>query len=295
LSDFVNYLWRKGTQDFFLKTKQEVMQSQPIQIQRGIFQGDSLLPLLFCIAVIPLTNELNRVDCRYQVHGTERKISHLLYMDDLKLLGRNENDLKDETKIVQTIGKDINMNFGLGKCVRICLKRGRVHSKMHVGSTFENDIKELDPRKVNKYLGIEDSFDIQHKNEKVKLKNEYWRRLKLVLRTELSAKNNIPAIGSLAVPILTYSFGIVNCHQEELQKLDRKKRKLTIHGQHHPKADVDRLYVPIKQGGRGLMQLEAVHTVEITKLLEYVDRKEDPNAGCQNTPTQHRLSSVTDI
>jgi len=30
-------------------------------------------------------------------------------MDDLKLLGRNENDLKNEIKIVQTISKDINM------------------------------------------------------------------------------------------------------------------------------------------------------------------------------------------
>ena len=76
----------------FLKTKQEVMQSQPIQVRRGIFQGDSLSPLLFCIALIPLTNDLNRADCGYQVHGTERKISHLLYMDDLKLLVRNEND-----------------------------------------------------------------------------------------------------------------------------------------------------------------------------------------------------------
>jgi len=28
-------------------------------------------------------------------------------MDDLKLLGRNENDLENEIKIVQTISKDI--------------------------------------------------------------------------------------------------------------------------------------------------------------------------------------------
>ena len=32
-------------------------------------------------------------------------------MDYLKLLGRNENDLKNEIKIVQTISKDINMNL----------------------------------------------------------------------------------------------------------------------------------------------------------------------------------------
>ena len=108
---------------------------------------------------------------------------------------------------------------------------------MHIGSTFENDIKELDPRKAYKYLGIEDSFDIQHKNEKEKLKKEYLRRMRLVLCTELSAKNKIQATGSLAVPVLRYSFGIVDCHQQELQKLDRKTRKLlTIHGHRHPKA-----------------------------------------------------------
>jgi hypothetical protein len=101
--------------------------------------------------------------------------------------------------------------------------------------------------------------------------------LRLFLGTELSAKNKIQAIGSLAVPVLKFSFGIVNWHQEELQKLDRKTRKLlNIYGQHHPKADVDRLYVARKQSGGGLMQLEAADAVEITKLVEYVDRKEDP-------------------
>ena len=65
---------------------------------------------------------------------------------------------------------------------------------------------------------------------------------------------------------------------------------LNIHGQHHPKADVDGLYVPRKQGGRDLMQLEAAHAVEITKLVEYVDRKEDPLIQVVRT---NRLSSVT--
>jgi hypothetical protein len=86
-------------------------------------------------------------------------------MDDLKLLGRNENDWKNEIKIVRTISKDINMNFGLEKCARICLKRGSVQSKMHIGSTFENDIKELDPRKAYKYFGIEEPYSIKMRNK----------------------------------------------------------------------------------------------------------------------------------
>jgi len=101
------------------------------------------------------------------------------------VLGRNENDLKNEMKIVQTISKNINMNFGLEKCARICLKRGRVQRKMHKGSTSENDIKELDLSKAYKYLGIDKSFDIQRKKEKEKMK-EYLRRLRLVLGAELS-------------------------------------------------------------------------------------------------------------
>ena len=70
--------------------------------------------------------------------------------------------------------------------------------------------------------------------------------------------NKIQAMVSFAVPRLRYHFGIINWCQDELQKLDRKRRKLlTIHGQHHQKADVDRSYVPRKQGGWGPMQLEA--------------------------------------
>ena len=164
---------------------------------------------------------------------------------------------------------------------------------MHVGSTFQNDIKEFDPRKAYKYLCIEESFDIQHKKEKDKLKKEYLRRLRLVLGTKLSENNKIQAIGSLAVPVLRDMFGFINWNQEQLQKLNRKTRKLlTIHGQHHPKADVDRLYVARRQGGRGLMQLEAALGVEITKLVEYLDRKEDPEMQVVRTQQHNAASAV---
>jgi hypothetical protein len=48
---------------------------------------------------------------------------------------------------------------------------------------------------------------------------------------------------------------------------------------------------PEKQGGRGLMQLEAPHAVEITKLLEYVDMKEDPRIQVVRTH-QHNTNSA---
>jgi hypothetical protein len=81
--------------------------------------------------------------------------------------------------------------------------------------------------------------------------------------------------GALAVPVLRHSIGIINWHQE-LRTLARKTSKLlTIHGHHYPKAELDRLYVPRKQGGRGLMRLEEAYIITITKLMEYVDSTED--------------------
>jgi len=42
-------------------------------------------------------------------------------MDDLKLLGRSEDDLENEITIVKAVSKDV-MNFGLEKCAGICIK-----------------------------------------------------------------------------------------------------------------------------------------------------------------------------
>jgi len=67
---------------------------------------------------------------------------------------------------------------------------------------------------------------------------------------------------------------------------------LTIRGQHHPKADIDHLYVPRKQGGRGQIQLEEAYRVEITKLVEYVDREEDPLIQTVRTHQRNINSAV---
>jgi hypothetical protein len=83
---------------------------------------------------------------------------------------------------------------------------------------------------------------------------------------------------------------------KELQKLDRQTRKLlTAHRQHHPKADIDCLYVPRKQGGRSLMNLEEVYTAEYKTGGICRQQGRSTNTDCQDTPTQHKLSSVTDI
>ena len=61
----------------------------------------------------------------------------------------------------------------------------------------------------------------------------------------------------------------------EIKRLDTKTRKLlTLPKMHHPKADVDRLYLP-NAGGRGLIQLEATYKTTTIGLDTYLKNTDD--------------------
>ena len=57
----------------------------------------------------------------------------------------------------------------------------------------------------------------------------------------------------------------------ELEEQDQRARKLiTMFGAHHPKADIDRLYLQRCEGGRGLPGLEDCVQVEVYSLEKYL-------------------------
>ena len=64
-----------------------------VRIRRGIFQGDSLSPLLFVLALTPMSLVLREVKSGYQLGDLQGKVSRLLFMDDRKLCGQNEKQI----------------------------------------------------------------------------------------------------------------------------------------------------------------------------------------------------------
>ena len=70
-------------------------------------------------------------------------------------------------------------------------------------------IKGLEPGHACKYLGVDKRNGIRHSNIGEQLRREYFRRVKMVLRTELYGRNKVLAIKGLALPVLTYSFGLI--------------------------------------------------------------------------------------
>ena len=64
------------------------------KIQRGIFQGDALSPFLFIIAMMPLNHILWKCAAGYKLSRSQEKINQLMFMDDIELFGKNENELE---------------------------------------------------------------------------------------------------------------------------------------------------------------------------------------------------------
>jgi hypothetical protein len=55
----------------------------------------------------------------------------------------------------------------------------------------------------------------------------------MILKSELNARNKITVIAVLAVPVLRYSFGIINSRLEKIKQIDRKTRKITDKNYEH--------------------------------------------------------------
>ena len=71
------------------KTTLEVNSMAQVSIKCHIYQGDALSPLLFCIGLNSLSQIINRSGYGFKFRNGAT-ISHLLYMDDIKLYVKNE-------------------------------------------------------------------------------------------------------------------------------------------------------------------------------------------------------------
>jgi hypothetical protein len=158
-------------------------------------------------------------------------------MDNLKLIGKTEEELLKELQVVRTFSDDIHMEFGLHRSAKIVLKTGKLVHLQNSILDFNREIQELEQGNTYKCVGNGESEGMQHRQMKERMKKEYARRLRIIMKSDLNAKNRITAIGALAVPVLRYSFGIINWRLEEIRKMGKNARKVqTVYKNASPKS-----------------------------------------------------------
>jgi hypothetical protein len=201
--DLINFLshvmtfWRTTLNLSINNTK---LKSEPIQIKRGIYQGDSLSPLWFCLAINPLTNLLNSTGYGFNIrlnNTTLSKLNHLLYMDDIKLYASKKNHILSLLTITENFSNDIGMSFGIDKCKMQSICRGHYEHLEYI--TQEGEIiKNLNKGEFYKYLGINQSNHIQHSIIKENLEKQFYLRIKSILKSKLNGLNLIKAVNTYA-------------------------------------------------------------------------------------------------
>ena len=134
-------------------------------------------------------------------------------MDDLKLYGKSENEVKGLVSTVEVFSQDIGMEFGIKKFDVIIIKST---DGIELPSGEKIEIEE----DGFKYIGILEHDRVKEKEMKDKFKNNYFRRAKLILKSKLNGRNKIMALNTWAVPILRYGAGILKWNKNELQEMD---------------------------------------------------------------------------
>ena len=219
-----------------------------MNINRGIFHGDALSPLLFVISLIPLTLVLRRIKKRSSFQKGKSKLNHLLFMDDLKLCGSNQNEIDSLVRTVEIVIKNIGMTFVIDMCGVLAMNRGKEVECN--GIELENGEEIGQIGKGYKFLGILEKGD--------NIRKEYFKRLRATLKSKLNAKHVFQVINTWLVPTVRYSVGIVEWTKEEATEIDPKARKVIImyDGIHLRSNFEERLHLPRSEGGRRLASIK---------------------------------------
>ena len=139
------------------------------KIQRGIFQGAALSPLLFIIAMMLLNHILRKCTAKYKLSRSQEKINHLMYMDDIQLFAKNEKELETQIHAVRMYSQDIGMEFSREKYAILVMKSGKRYLTDGMELPSQDKIRTLGEKETYKYLDILEADTI--KQEEMKEKN----------------------------------------------------------------------------------------------------------------------------
>ena len=157
----------------------------------------------------------------------------------------------------------------------LVMQKGKIVKSVGIELPDGKVIKSLQEGESYKYLGILEAHKFLEEKMKLNVSKEYIK-LEKVLKSKLNGGNLVRGVNAWAVSLLRYSAAFVSWRKSELDAIDRKTRKLfTIYGALHPKSDVDRLYVPRKEGGRGLILIKDGVELAIRGLEVYVHGNEE--------------------
>ena len=180
LRNLLSHSMRMWKTTLVLNTVENTLNAGDINIDSGIFQGDSLSLILFCVTLIPLSKVPNNTGYSYKIYNNT--INHLFYIGELKLFAKNNQHLQSILNIVKQFSDGIRMEFGLDKCAKATFFLGKLLKVKYITLDTTTIIKDLEPEESYKCLGVTEGDGIQHSSMREKIRKECFRRVRSILR-----------------------------------------------------------------------------------------------------------------
>ena len=119
--------------------------------------------MLFCLTLDPLSKLLKHQDIGYNIgkvrgpDSARKIISRFLFMDDIKLYAESQEHLQKLIQVVHDYSNDIHMEFGLDKCTKCSIEKGKKVETQDFQLNDDSTIADLEEDATYKYLGVEEN------------------------------------------------------------------------------------------------------------------------------------------
>ncbi|CAF3771339.1 unnamed protein product [Rotaria socialis] len=250
----------------------KIERSSYLKIKSGVLQGDSFSPLLFCLAIAPISYAINKTGGGYVMATRKPKgkkimqtsLSHIFYMDDLKLYANSKQSLDKQKEAVASISRDMNMQLNAKKCAVAHFIPKKLQHEVLVGTHSTKDrnlgFPLLEGAELYKYLGMEQKIGIKESEAWDRVEELCYKKAHQLWNFDLNFRQKVNSFNSAVLPALTYVMSCVakgsgkySSVLKRGKRIDVKFRKiLTKHKARYKSCCAGRIYLPVDKGGYGL-------------------------------------------
>ena len=132
------------------------------------------------LSVNPLSFLLKKQEAYKAGSRKDQTISHLFFVDDLKLYAKSIKKARIMLETVTMFSKDIGMTFGESKSAYQYIERGK-HNAQDAPLIVNNlKIKQIEEQDQYKHLGIDELVRILGSLTKERVKKEYKSRVRKI-------------------------------------------------------------------------------------------------------------------
>ncbi|PIO61861.1 hypothetical protein TELCIR_16600 [Teladorsagia circumcincta] len=252
----------------------KLVKSKPLDVKRGVMQGDTLSPLLFCMAISPISSVLRITVSPYRTatgaltpNSGPLEINHQFYMDDLKVYTSRWEDIPTAKLAIEKVAGELGLKMNPSKCAVTSL----CAPQQLTSAIGMEDIPVLGSSSLYKYLGAEQNALISTDHLWTRIIEKAETTARRIMLSDLTVRQKVNGYNQVVIPKLKYAFSCIIygtgkfcTMRKRTRAFDESIRKLLAEAKmRYGHSCVARLYVNKEDGGLGLKSAEEEleHTV----------------------------------